>query len=76
MARVKSLVIGASVVEAGRLRKCYHDKKHKISKGERCLEVREGLALKGYCLACAKQMVKEAKCRIDEINADLQPSGG
>jgi hypothetical protein len=72
MARVKSLLIGAAVVEAGRLRKCYHNKNHQILKGERCLEVKEGLALKGYCLACAKEMITEANRRINEIHADIQ----
>jgi hypothetical protein len=71
MARVKSLLIGAEIVEAGRLRKCYHNKNHKIHKGERCLEVKEGLALKGYCLACAREMLAQANRRIDEIHASI-----
>jgi hypothetical protein len=76
MAKPKSLLIGTAVVEAGRLRKCYHNKKHQIQKGDRCLEIREGLAIKGYCLTCAKEMMTEAKRRIDELDADVNRTSG
>ncbi len=72
MARYKSLLIGAEVVVAGRTRKCYHDSDHSISKGESCLEVREGLARKGYCTNCAVEMIRLAIAELGELSRALE----
>jgi hypothetical protein len=57
MPKHRKLTVGAKVVNAGKQRKCHHDRRHPIKKGDRCLEVRDGLAWKGYCVACGAQMV-------------------
>jgi len=72
MSRVKSLTIRHRLVQAGRKRKCYHDQKHQIVKGDSCLEVRDGLGWKGYCLTCANAMVDSSARGLEALRADLQ----
>jgi hypothetical protein len=72
MAKYKSLLISPEVVTAGRLRKCYHNPDHSISKGEVCLEVREGLGHKGYCAECALEMIRLAGEKLKELSKDLK----
>jgi RNA polymerase-binding transcription factor DksA len=60
MAGHKSLLIGLRWVVAGRQRKCYHSKKHSISKGDRVLEVKVGLSWYGYCEDCGREMLRAA----------------
>ena len=59
VARFKSMIIASRVVFAGRRRKCYHAKGHVVSKGDICLEVKEGIGWKGYCQLCAAEMISE-----------------
>ena len=68
MPKYKSLLIGAEVVTAGRMRKCYHDPDHSISKGDLCLEVREGLGRKGYCVECATEMIRLATLELNALS--------
>ncbi len=68
MPKHKSLVVGHRIVNAGKLRRCYHDRKHLMPKGSFCLEVRDGLAWKGYCASCAAEMINQAATQL----ADLQ----
>jgi hypothetical protein len=68
----KSLTISAEVVPAGRKRKCYHAQKHVIVKGDLCLEVKDGMALKGYCVPCAIAMIEAARSRLDEFRSALK----
>jgi hypothetical protein len=60
MPKFKSLLRGCRVVHAGRLRKCYHDPKHQIKKGDIVLEVKNNMHWQGYCRGCAAQMLEEA----------------
>jgi hypothetical protein len=72
--RHKSLLVPVTLVRAGRLRKCYHDPRHQIRKGDACLEVKENLSAKGYCLACADRMQVEAARRLAELAAEISRS--
>ena len=67
MAKLKSMTIGHRVVSAGKKRKCYHDKKHAILKGQSCLEVREGIGWKGYCVECGIAMISDGSKALDEL---------
>jgi hypothetical protein len=67
----KSLTIFAEVVAAGRKRKCYHASTHAIKKGDRCLEVKDGMAIKGYCVPCAIAMIEAAGNKLDELKSAL-----
>ena len=71
MAKHKSLVISAEVVNAGRKRKCVHSHKHAILKGDLCLEVKEKLSLKGYCVVCASAMIGQAQDRLTQLKTAL-----
>jgi hypothetical protein len=71
VAKLKSVTIGHRVVPAGRKRKCYHDKKHQIVKGEFCLEVREHIGWKGYCIECGVAMVNEGAAKLDALRTLL-----
>jgi len=60
MARHRSVLIPFRWVEAGRVRKCYHDPDHEIVKGDRVLEVKVKLAWFGYCQSCGQEMLRAA----------------
>jgi hypothetical protein len=67
MAKFKDLIIGTKIVSAGKRRKCYHSSTHKIEKGNVCLEVKEGMAWKGYCIECAASMLAEARKKLEAL---------
>ena len=60
MAKYKSVIVGVRVVRAGRSRKCYHSKRHKIVKGDIVLEVRDKMNWPGYCSECGAEMLRIA----------------
>lgn len=60
MAKYKTLLVGSEWVRAGKKRKCYHNAKHLIVKGDDVLEVTVGLGPQGYCLACGEAMIQAA----------------
>ena len=72
MAAFKSLLLLTEIVKAGRRRKCYHNPKHTIVKNEICLEVKGNMARKGYCVACAREMVARARKRLEEMESALK----
>ena len=63
----KNLLIKTEWVIAGRVRKCYHDKKHTIVKGDNVLEAADGMGMNGYCEACGQNMIAQAKERLDKL---------
>lgn len=71
MAQIKNITIGQRVVQAGRRRKCYHNKTHLISKGDTCLEVRNGMGWNGYCSECGLAMVEASVQQLIEIKRRL-----
>ena len=74
MPKHKSLTISARVVLAGRLRKCHHVPRHRIHKGELCLEVRDGMAWKGYCVPCAGVMIQTARSTLFALESQIAAS--
>jgi hypothetical protein len=71
MGQHRSLVLGYKVVTAGRARKCYHNGKHAIRKGETAIEVRDGMRWKGYCVECGKAMVAIGRETLNDIERAL-----
>ena len=63
----KSLLINSQWVIAGRVRKCYHDKKHEIVKGDNVLEAADGMGMNGYCAICGHKMIAQAKEKLDRL---------
>lgn len=71
MARYKGLLIGCEFVTAGRARKCYHSPKHDIRKGDRVFEVQVGFGRHGYCLECAREMLRCAEEELAMLRQQL-----
>jgi len=65
------------IVGAGRKRKCYHDEKHSVNKGDTVLEVsvKDGLSPHGYCQACAAKMIAQARTDLAQLEISLNASG-
>jgi len=64
----KSLLVKSKWKTAGRRRKCYHDPKHSILKGDDVLEVAVGMGSpQGYCRACGQAMVSIAMSRLQTL---------
>jgi hypothetical protein len=63
----KNLLINTQWVIAGRVRKCYHDKKHQIVKGDNVLEAADGMGMNGYCEPCGQKMIAQAKEKLDKL---------
>jgi hypothetical protein len=74
MAKHKSLIISHRFVRAGKLRHCHHNRKHAMTKGAFCFEVREGMKWKGYCRDCATEMLVEAEKAVGEIKGEFAAS--
>ncbi len=71
MPKHKRLIVSAKVVTAGRKRKCYHVPSHIILKGESCLEVKDKMAVKGYCVVCAEIMIRNALEPLGQLRVTL-----
>jgi hypothetical protein len=70
----KSLLLRAEVRPAGRLCYCKHNKKHAITKGEPRLAVKEpgpASAERGYCAACAREMLDQADVKLTALRDEL-----
>jgi hypothetical protein len=71
MAKYKSVLVGLRVVHAGRVRKCYHNKRHKIVKGDIVLEVRDDMNWMGYCAECGAEMLTIAVAEMTAFETAL-----
>jgi len=66
----KSLLVKSGWKTASRKRKCYHDPKHSIAKGEDVLEVAVGMGgVQGYCRTCGQTMVANAISRLQQMQS-------
>lgn len=61
MARYKTLLVPHRVAVAGRKRKCFHSPEHHVIKGDIVLEVKKQRSWSGYCLPCAREMIRLAQ---------------
>lgn len=57
--RVRSLLVGAKIDEAGRAHNCKANVSHRINRGDKRLKVpkRQGRGWDHYCLECAEKIV-------------------
>lgn len=74
MARTRGLIPSIEVRPAKKLSRCTHNKKHLIPQHSMRFVVKEpgGLGEKGYCTACAHEMLLLARQRLDELGAALE----
>lgn len=73
MAQLKDLLRHIQLVTAGRGRDCRHNKRHRISKGDLLVEVKEAAfkSPRGYCRTCALEMLEEASLKLVSIKGRL-----
>ena len=74
MSRVKSVLLRLEVRPAGRLSHCSHKKSHEIRKGELRFVVKApgvATAEKGYCAACAAEMIDKAQADLVQLRTEL-----
>lgn len=72
MAKHKNMLKSVEVTEAGKKRKCYHNKTHQIEKGDLVLEVKDGMySSSAYCAICAKEMISLTMENLTSIKSKL-----
>lgn len=64
MPRVRSLVATIAFDHALRGHECQANSKHRITKGEMRLKVRNGRSWDHYCIACAQQILSKDVARL------------
>lgn len=72
--KVRSVLLGLEVLPAGRACNCHHNQKHRISKGQPRVVVKNpgpASGQHGYCAACGQAMLLEAQRRLVELLAAL-----
>lgn len=67
MPKLKRLLVSACFETAQRRRQCSRNKRHDISKDDRCLVIKENMAKNNYCMECAQLILKKAKKDINEL---------
>jgi hypothetical protein len=63
----RSILVPHRWVEAGRVRKCHHDAKHEIVKGDRVLEIKVNMAWFGYCRSCGEEMIRQGIAKLQDV---------
>lgn len=75
MPRTKSLIASAKVETAKRAHNCRGNRSsHRINRGDKRLNVKEGRSSLLYCLACAKSIVQRDIDRLRELQKELMDS--
>jgi hypothetical protein len=67
LAKHKMLLVGCRWKAAGRARACRFNKGHQLVKGDRVLEVRNGMGWVGYCQTCGEAMLHVAHNEIANL---------
>jgi len=71
MPKLKRLLVSACFETAQRRRQCSRNKGHDISKGDRCLVIKENMAKNNYCMECAQLILEKAKEDINGLFLEL-----
>jgi len=71
MPKLKRLLVSACFETAQRRRQCSRNKGHEISKGDRCLVIKENMSKNNYCIECAQLILKKAKEDISGLFLEL-----
>jgi hypothetical protein len=72
MPQPHTLLLRIQVYRAGAERRCYHNKRHSIEKGDIVLQLQLTGAIKGYCAVCAAEMIIRARTHLDFLATQLQ----
>ena len=72
MARIKSLVIRVEVDVAKKAHNCQANARHRIERGDKRLNVRNGRSWDRYCLECASTIVVRDIHALQRLSQNLQ----
>lgn len=77
MAKIRNVLIPATVEVAKAKRKCYRSKKHAILKGDKCLVLKDASGYsKNYCERCALQIMQHGEDSLAALQRELEGSEG
>ncbi len=74
MPKLKRLLVSACFETAQRQRKCSRNKEHEISKGDKCLVIKENMAKNNYCMECASLILEKAREDLDGLIREVSNS--
>ena len=74
MARIKSLVIRVEVDVAKKAHNCQANARHRIERGDKRLNVRNGRSWDRYCLECARNIARRDIAALEALARDLDPN--
>ena len=74
MPKLKRLLVSACFETAQRWRQCSRNKGYEISKGDRCLVIKENMSKNNYCTECAQLILEKAKEYINGLFLELDGS--
>ncbi|PJE76763.1 hypothetical protein COV05_02775 [Candidatus Uhrbacteria bacterium CG10_big_fil_rev_8_21_14_0_10_48_16] len=72
MPRRKSILIRAEIDIALKSHNCQHNKAHRISQGDKRLKIKSGRSWEHFCVACAKDILRDGVQRVEELIAQLE----
>ena len=71
MPKLKRLLVSACFETAQRRRQCSRNKGHEISKGDRCLVIKENMSKSNYCMECAARILRKASKELSQLLGEL-----
>ena len=74
MARIKSLVTRVEVDVAKKAHNCQANARHRIERGDKRLNVRNGRSWDRYCLECARNIVQRDIAALEALSRALDPN--
>lgn len=74
MPRIKSLIIRTKLDVAKKAHNCQANARHRIERGDKRLNIRNGRSWDRYCLECARVIVKRDIATLDSLYEKLECS--
>ena len=73
MPKIRDIIVHVCVETAQRPRKCFRNREHAISSGERCLVVKTGptSSKQNYCRNCACRILRFATDKLARLKDDI-----
>lgn len=73
MPRIRSLRIRAEVDVAKKAHNCQANARHRIERGDKRLNIRNGRSWDRYCLDCARTIVRNDIAALEALARELDP---
>jgi hypothetical protein len=70
------IVIAAYLDRAGSSHNCQYSKRHRISKGDQRLKIRNGRSWDHYCLPCARSIVDRSQQDLQSLATAIKEALG